>query len=97
MEIKLPPMLAQVTEFPPKEREELKRKSRNWMTLYKFLKELTELQLLKILILELEGPRRPVVLTRCISRYRSLRMDRENRELFQCAGIAEKEKPNAGK
>ncbi len=82
---KIPPLLQAVTDIPDIERARLRAHARSWMSLNKVIKKLPEMDLLKIIVLELQGERRPIIIARCLSRYRTARENRENQELFDCA------------
>ncbi len=85
METKLPPLLAAVTDIPAIEISALRAKSRSWMSLAKVLPTIPEMDLLKIIILEMQHERRPIIITRCLTRFNTVRMERERKELFECA------------
>jgi hypothetical protein len=86
MAIKLPPLLlGVVNNITDLERSRLKAISRSWMTLSRSLHTMGEADLLKVLVLELQDQRRPIIVARCLSRFRTVRERRENQELFDCA------------
>jgi hypothetical protein len=85
MALKLPPWLGSVLPMSEVQRNHLTSIGRSWMTLSRAISDLTEWELLRILVIEIEGKRRPIIIARTLSRFRSLREIRENQELFECA------------
>lgn len=53
-----------------------------WTRLHSQLPNLTERQLLVVVVLELEGDKRPEIIGRCLRRFNRVRMARELRELW---------------
>lgn len=74
---------------------------RSWASLSSKLAGLSEADLLKIILLERSDQNRPVIITRCLSRFRTKRTVREDGEVFSvneamlASVITAKAKPRA--
>ncbi len=54
---------------------------KSWMSMAHTLKTASELDILKMLVLELNGRRKPIIIGRCLGRFRTKRAQREDGEL----------------
>ena len=59
----------------------LSRVNESWVKFHPLLRKLSEIDTLKAAAIEMRGRARPLIVYRCIGRFRTLRTMRENREL----------------
>ena len=77
-----PDWLAPAYPITPDDVKRLGPFKRSWSTLSAGLATLSENDLLKLIVLEYRGERRPIIIGRCWARFRRHRHARETRELF---------------
>ncbi len=75
-------LLSGLPKLTEQREAELKNWSRSWMMLHRVIKSLDETDLLQMLLIEMSDRKRPMIIVRLLARYRSLREQRENAELF---------------
>jgi hypothetical protein len=78
----IPSWLAAVLPVPDAEAKRLTEICSGWVHLSHFLPELSEPEILRAIYLEITGKRRLIIISRLLSRWRTMRAARENKELW---------------
>lgn len=81
-DVKIPDWMQPAIPVTDADRHRLDPIRRSWLSLSPKLPTMTEIDLIKVILLECSDQKRPVIISRCVSRFRSKRITREDRELF---------------
>ncbi len=96
----LPPWLIPALPVSEEDKEKYTKMASNWMILFKNRSKLTELDCLKVIVVELRGRKRPEIVGRVRIWFSKLREGRELKELWAShpgAGVGHQGRNNARK